>query len=129
MASFTILVTSAPLSEQNAYSAYRFTKAALTAQHKVKGIFFYENGTLNGSALQVTSSDEFNLHQAWINLAEQYSLPLMVCVSAASRRGITNQQDAQESDQAHFSLSTQFDSVGLGELAQLIKQSDRLVQF
>ncbi|MDU0354993.1 sulfurtransferase complex subunit TusD [Paraglaciecola aquimarina] len=129
MALFTILVTSAPHSQQNAYTAYRFTKAALAAKHQVNGIFFYGNGTLNGSALQVISAAEFNLHQAWVELAIEYAVPLMVCVTAASKRGITSQQDAQESDQQHYSLSTHFESVGLGELATLISQSDRLVQF
>lgn len=129
MASFTILVTSAPLSEQNAYSAYRFTQAALMDKHTVNGVFFYENGTLNGNKLQIIPSNEFNLHQAWIEIKQKFDVPLMACVSAATKRGITNPQDAEESDQANHSLSDHFQSVGLGELVTLLKASDRLVQF
>jgi len=129
MPSFTLLVTSAPFSEQNAYSAYRFALAAVQSKHSVNGIFFYQSGTLNGSSLQITPSDEFDLYNAWKKLAQEYQVPLMVCVSAAVKRGITTVEDASDSDNPHFSLTAPFESVGLGELATLISNSDRLIQF
>jgi tRNA 2-thiouridine synthesizing protein D len=129
MASFTLLVTSAPFSTQGAYSAYRFAMSVIETGHTIKGVFFYDNGTLNGSALQIGASDEFNLLKAWQSLGADYQVPLQVCVNAATKRGIINAQDADESDQAHFSLSEHFESVGLGELANLLNNSDRLVQF
>lgn len=129
MASFTLLVTSAPFSEQNAYSAYRFALAAVQSKHSINGIFFYQSGTLNGSNLQITPSNEFDLYAAWEKLAKQYQVPLLVCVSAASKRGITTVEDAQDSDNPHFCLTAPFESVGLGELAILINKSDRLIQF
>jgi tRNA 2-thiouridine synthesizing protein D len=129
MSSFTLLVTSAPYSNQGAYSAYRFALAAVELTHQIKGIFFYQDGTLNGSALQLMPSDEFNLHNAWKHLSVEHNIPLMVCVSAATKRGITNVNDAEDSDQAHHSLSDEFQSVGLGDLAILVADSDRLVQF
>jgi tRNA 2-thiouridine synthesizing protein D len=129
MSSFTLLVTSAPFSEQNAYSAYRFALAAVQSDHRVNGIFFYQSGTLNGSSLQITPSNEFDLYAAWEKLSVEYKVPLLVCVSAASRRGITTEEDAQDSDNLHFSLAAPFESVGLGELAALLSNSDRLIQF
>ncbi len=53
----------------------------------------------------------------------------MVCVSDAIKSGITTTEDAQETDNPHFSLAAPFESVGLGELAILISSSDRLIQF
>ena len=129
MSSFTLLVTTAPFSKQNAYSAYRFALAAVQTNHTINSIFFYQDGTLNGSSLQITPSDEFDLYQAWSNLSKDHQIPLMVCVSAASKRGITTIQDAQDTDTPHFSLQAPFESVGLGELAVLINNSDRLIQF
>ena len=129
MSSFTLLVTSAPYSNQSAYSAYRFALAAVELTHQIKGVFFYQDGTLNGSALQQTPSDEFDLHNAWKNISEKHNIPLLVCVSAATKRGITNAKDAQDTDQVHHSLATEFQSVGLGDLAVLLADSDRLVQF
>jgi tRNA 2-thiouridine synthesizing protein D len=129
MSSFTLLVTSAPYSNQSAYSAYRFALAAVNSNHQIKGIFFYQGGTLNGSALQLIPADEFNLHNAWKNISAEHNIPLLVCVSAATKRGITSKQDAEDDDQSHHSLSAEFQSVGLGDLAILISSSDRLVQF
>ena len=129
MSSFTLLVTSAPFSEQNAYSAYRFALAAVEAKHTVEGVFFYQGGTLNGSSLQLIPSNEFDLYKAWKGLAETYNVPLVVCVSAASKRGITSPEDAADNDIEHYSLTPPFESVGLGELAVLLKNSDRLIQF
>ncbi|WP_299074237.1 sulfurtransferase complex subunit TusD [uncultured Paraglaciecola sp.] len=129
MSSFTLLVTSAPYSSQSAYSAYRFALAAVASSHQVNGVFFYQDGTLNGNALQQLSSDEYDLHEAWKKVSAEHNIPLMVCVSAATKRGITNAQDAEEADQLHHSLSTEFQSVGLGDLAILLSESDRMVQF
>jgi tRNA 2-thiouridine synthesizing protein D len=129
MSSFTLLVSSAPFSQQNAYSAYRFALAAVQSKHTVNGIFFYQSGTLNGSSLQITPSDEFDLYDAWQTLSQEFRVPLMVCVSAASKRGIITSDDARDSDNPHFSLTSPFESVGLGELAILINDSDRLIQF
>ena len=129
MSSFTLLVTSAPYSGQSAYSAYRFAVAAVESTHLIKGIFFYQGGALNGSELQLIPSNEFNLHQAWKQLSADHNIPLMVCVSAANKRGITSVQDAEAADQIHHSLSPEFQSVGLGDLAILLADSDRLVQF
>lgn len=129
MSSFTLLVTSAPYSNQSAYSAYRFALAAVKLTHQIKGVFFYQAGTLNGSALQQMPSDEFNLHDGWKSLCAEHNIPLMVCVSTATKRGITNAKDAVDADQVHHSLSAEFQSVGLGDLAVLIADSDRLVQF
>jgi tRNA 2-thiouridine synthesizing protein D len=129
MSSFTLIVTSAPFSQQNAYSAYRFALATVQSNHSINGIFFYQSGALNGSSLQITPSDEFDLYAAWGKLSQEYQVPLMVCVSAASKRGITTAEDARESDNPHFSLAAPFTSVGLGELAILMSSSDRLIQF
>ena len=129
MPSFALVITSAPFSEQNAYSAYRFALAAIKLKHSINGIFFYQSGALNGSSLQITPSDEFDLYAAWVKFSQQYRVPLMVCVSAAIKRGIITAIDAQESDNPHFSLAAPFESVGLGELAILISSSNRLIQF
>ena len=129
MANISILITSAPTASQNAYSALRFAQTVHSSEHKLLGIFFYQDGVLNASGLQTYASDEFNLYQAWVDLARQHNCPLLVCVTAAGKRGVLSQFDAQENDQVNFNLSEPFQSVGLGDLAILMRDSDRLVQF
>lgn len=130
MASFSIVVTSPPLDSQGAYSATRFIEAALSSGHSIVGVFFYQSGVLNGSYFQTVLSDELDLSQKWLALGENHNVPLQVCVTAASRRGILSKQDVnQDKDYADFNLKSPFVSVGLGELVTQINQADRTIQF
>lgn len=128
MATFTILVTHAPFDQQKAQTAHDFVRACNQAGHTVAGVFFYQAGVLNGNAFQAGHSDEVNMYRQWCDLAEQ-GIPLQVCVTAANRRGIINETDAEELDEKHFNLRQPFDEVGLGELMALMHESDRTVQF
>ncbi|KXI28948.1 sulfurtransferase complex subunit TusD [Paraglaciecola hydrolytica] len=129
MANIGILVMSSPSASQNASSALRLAQTIATSEHNLLGVFFYQDGVHNANQLQVSASNELNLYAAWTQLATIHACPLLVCVTAASKRGVLSQLDASENDSEHFNLSAPFQSVGLGELAQLIRNSDRLVQF
>lgn len=129
MSTFSLLITKPSFDTQDAYSAYRFAVSALKLHHAIKGIFFYQAGVHNSNAFQTGHSDELNLYQKWIALAKTHDIPLLVCVTAANRRGIINQQDAVDLDIKHFNLTAPFTEVGLGDLVELLNVSDRVLQF
>ena len=129
MASFTILVTQAPFDTQNAYSAFRFAEAVCASEHVLEGVFFYQSGVMNSNAFQSGHSDELNMYQKWVSLHSDHNVPLQVCVTAANRRGVINEEDAKELDTPHFNLQPPFSEVGLGDLMELLNLSDRMVQF
>ena len=55
-------------------------------------MFFYQAGVthiLESNPL----ADEFNSNQAWVELAKQYGIALVVCISAAERRGLLSESD------------------------------------
>lgn len=126
---FSILVTGNPASSQGAATAYQFCVALLKAGHKLCGVFFYLDGVLTANSLISPASDEVNLSEDWAKLAEQYQFPLEVCVSAALRRGVINQQEAEQLDLTNHNLRSPFTLSGLGQLAELSANCDRLVQF
>jgi len=126
---FSIVVTGAPYGSQSASSAYQFCVAALLAGHKVAGVFFYQEGVLNANGLVSPATDEINLPKLWAKLATEFQFPLEVCVSAALRRGIVDQPEAQLLKLAQFNLQAPFVLSGLGQLAELSVNCDRLVQF
>ena len=126
---FTILVTSNPASHESASSAYQFCSAALKSGHKVSGVFFYLDGVLTANSLISPASDEVNLSESWAKLASEYQFPLEVCVSAALRRGVVNQQEAEQLDLSNYNLRSPFVLSGLGQLAELSANCDRLIQF
>lgn len=129
MASFTLFITQAPFDNQSAYSAYRFAAAAIAGGHSIKGIFFYQGGAHNGNSFQAGLSDDLNLYGKWLELDQQHQIPLMVCVTAANRRGVINAEDAEEQNSASYNLSSPFIEVGLGDFVSLSEKSDKVIQF
>lgn len=129
MARVSILVMSSPIDSQNASSALRFARTVLASEHELAGVFFYQQGVQNANSFSIQSSDEYGIYTAWSELSHSNHCPLLVCVSAATQRGVISAQDAADNDLAHFNLTAPFESVGLGDLAALLHNSDRLVQF
>ena len=126
---FSILVTGNPASSQSASAAYQFCSAALSAGHVIDGVFFYLDGVFNANHLISPATDEVNLPSLWVSLAEKHHFPLEVCVSASLRRGVINQQEAEQLGLVHHNVKAPFVLSGLGQLAELSASCERLVQF
>ena len=126
---FSVLVLGAPFSSQSAYSAYRFSYAALDSGHHIHRIFFYQDGVHNSSALATPPQDEFDLYHAWQELQSNHALDLVTCIAAAARRGILNTAEAQRHNREHGNMAPQFELSGLGQLVEAIATSDRLITF
>jgi len=126
---FSILVLGAPFSSQSAYSAYRFTKAALESKHQIHRVFFYQDGIHNSSALATPPQDELDLYKAWQELKQTYSLDMISCIAAAARRGVINNAEAARHNKAHSNMAEQFELSGLGQLVEAVALSERLISF
>lgn len=130
LATISIIVTSPALDSQGAYSALRFIQATIEKGHSVNGVFFYQAGVTVANAFQTVLSDELALYEKWQDLAQQHKIPLQVCVTAANRRGIISQEDAQQDKDRHdHNLVSPFQSVGIGELVAMLNESDKSIQF
>ncbi|MCL1038002.1 sulfurtransferase complex subunit TusD [Shewanella corallii] len=129
MSKFIIQVNGSVYGDNAGVHALKFTQSALAAGHEVVRVFFYQEGVSHSNTLLSPASDEFNLHQAWCDLANQHSIELVNCVSAALRRGILSEQDAKEQQAEHWNTSAPFINGGLGELVTGIEQADRLICF
>lgn len=129
MIRFTLLVTDGPLNSSSAHHARAFAVSALAAGHEVKGVFFYSGATQTGNALISPVAAEPNQHQLWQAFQQDTAIPLYLCVSAALRRGVVAQEDAEELNLPQANIGSHFQSVGLGELVALMRDSDRMLQF
>ena len=92
-------------------------------------MFFYQDGVTNGNRLSVPLSDEFNAVTEWTAFSRQFAVPLVVCVSAAERRGILSREQASEFAKDADSLHPQFSVAGLGALHRASLDADRTVSF
>ncbi len=129
MNKFIIQVNGTVYGSTASFRALRFTESVLSLGHEVTRIFFYQDGVSNSSHLICPASDEHDLHQAWKNLASEFDIQLINCVSAALRRGVISEQEATENAKSQFNSSDPFEMGGLGELVTGIETSDRLVCF
>ena len=113
-----ILVNEGPYTHQSSDTAYQFVKAALEKGHHVPRVFFYHDGVNNASKLTEPPQDDRHIVNRWSKLAQEYGVDLVVCVAAALRRGIRDEN-----------LAPGFRISGLGQLVESGIQADRLVTF
>jgi tRNA 2-thiouridine synthesizing protein D len=115
---FGILINEGPYQHQASDSAFLFCKAALEKGHEISRVFFYNDGVNNSTKLTEPPQDDRNIVQRWSKLAEDSGVDLVVCVAAALRRGIRDEN-----------LAPGFRISGLGQLVEVGIQADRVVVF
>jgi tRNA 2-thiouridine synthesizing protein D len=125
----SILVNEGPYQHQSADSAIQFTKAALEKGHEIFRVFFYHDGVNNGTRFAVPPQDDRNITDQWTKLAEEYNLDLVVCIAAAQRRGILDENEAKRQGKDGNNIAPGFRISGLGQLIEAGIQSERLVIF
>jgi tRNA 2-thiouridine synthesizing protein D len=126
---YTLLVTGPAYGTQQATSAWLFARALLAAGHQLDSVFFYREGVLNANQLTSPASDEFDLVRAWQSLHHEQGVALNICVAAALRRGVSDQQEAARLQLAGSNLQPGFTLSGLGALAEAALSCERMVQF
>jgi tRNA 2-thiouridine synthesizing protein D len=117
-----IVVTTPPHSNLT-FTAIDFIEAAIASNIKVIGVFFYQDGVLNASKHIALPSDEINVTQCWQQLSEAKNIPLHLCISAAEKRGLSDETEFGSNILPFFTVS------GLGELVELTTLADRVVQL
>ena len=115
---FGIVVNEGPYQHQASDTAYLFCKAAIAKGHEVWRVFFYHDGVNNASKLTEPPQDDRHIVNRWGKLAEEHGVDLVVCVAAALRRGIKEEN-----------LAKGFRISGLGQLVEAGIQADRTVVF
>ena len=115
---FTLMVSEGPYTHQASDTAYQFAAAAIAKGHEVFRVFFYHDGVYNSTKLTEPPQDDRHIVQRWQKLASEHKIDLVVCVAAALRRGIKDEN-----------LAPGFRISGLGQLVEAGIEADRLVTF
>ena len=122
---FAIQVNGSPYGSQSATTAYQFIKAAIEQGHSVIRVFFYHDGIYNGLSTMIPPSDERHPGNCWTELARQHGIDLVVCISAAQRRGLVEMSE----DEPAPLLAQGFRIAGLGLWVEACLCADRYLQF
>lgn len=129
MHKLAVIVTTPPHSNLTT-TAIEYIHCALKAEVQIIGVFFYQDGVLNASKYLSIASDEYQALTHWQKLHNEYNLPLHVCVTAAEKRGLSEELTTEALPSSIFSnISEAFILSGLGELVELSAHADRVVQF
>lgn len=126
---FAIMVNEGPYTHQATDTAYQFVKAALAKGHEITRVFFYHDGVNNGTRLTVPPQDDRHIVNRWSEIAAQHNIDLVICIAAAQRRGLLDENEAKRQGKDANNIAPGFRISGLGQLVEAGIQSDRLVVF
>lgn len=126
---FAVQVNAGPYASNAGLDAYCFIQAALQAGHQVLRVFFYKDGAYQAFATATPPNDEIQFTRNWSALAEQYQLDLVVCISAAQRRGLLCADEAKRQGRLDDDVAPGFRIAGLGQWLEATLQADRCIVF
>lgn len=126
---FAIQINSSPYQAQAGETAYRFIRAALKTGHEVIRVFFYNDGIYHALRYVTPPDDENPITSRWSELAKEHQIDLVVCISAAQRRGLLSQGEAKRQQKLDNDLAEGFRISGLGQLVEAALKADRFIVF
>lgn len=109
--------------------ALRFAETLLSEGHQIVRLFFYADGVHSASANIVSPQDEEDLPRQWRDFIAAHKLDAVVCIAAALRRGLLDEQEALRYQRQAANLTAPWVLSGLGQLHEAIQLADRLVCF
>lgn len=109
--------------------ALLFAQAVLAQGHEIVRLFFYQDGVHSASANVITPQDEQDLPRQWRELVTTHQLDGVVCIAAALRRGVLNDEEAQRYQRPAANLLAPWELSGLGQLHDAVQSADRLICF
>ncbi|WP_142847144.1 sulfurtransferase complex subunit TusD [Telmatospirillum sp. J64-1] len=115
---FALVVTEGPFTRQSSATACRFARAAIARGHRVWRVFFFHDGVGNASRHIEPPGREHNAAGEWSALAREHGVDLVLCVTAAQRRGICAE-----------ALAPGFRIGGLGQMVEASIRCDRTLVF
>ncbi|SDT01478.1 sulfurtransferase complex subunit TusD [Pseudomonas fuscovaginae UPB0736] len=109
--------------------ALLFAQALVAGGHEIVRLFFYQDGVHSASSNVVTPQDEQDLPREWASFVSDNQLDGVVCIAAALRRGVLNNEEAQRYARQAVNLGAGWELSGLGQLHDAVQAADRLICF
>ncbi len=126
---FAIQINSSPWRSESCDTGYQFIRAALGLGHEIVRVFFYYDGAYNGLRWMTPPGDERPALRRWSELAAEHGVDLVICISAAQRRGLLEQEESPRLGKQDDDLAEGFRIAGLGLWVDACLKSDRFLVF
>ena len=105
---FAIQINASPYSSGCGESAYQFLTAILEKSHQVYRVFFYHEAIYQAFHFMTPPDDEIDLVRRWSELAKKHQIDLVICISAAQRRGLLFENEAKRHNKVDNDLAEGF---------------------
>ncbi len=92
-------------------------------------MFFYHDGIYHGFKYATPPDDELQFTAQWSGLAKRHRIDLVLCISAAQRRGLLCTDEARRQGKQDDDLADGFRISGLGQLVEATQLADRFIVF
>lgn len=126
---YTIQINASPYQSNGGETAYQFIKCAIEMGHEVIQIFFYQEGVYHAFRYATPPDDEMQIVTRWSALAQEYDIDLLVCISAAQRRGLLETTEAKRQGKQDNDVAEGFRIAGLGQWVEAMLVADRFIEF
>ena len=126
---YAIQINASPNDSNSGYCAYQFIEAALKMDHEIFRVFFYQEGIYHAFKYAIVPDDELQMTKKWTKLAKGQGIDLVVCISAAQRRGLLFDDEAKRQGKLDQDLAEGFRISGLGQLLEAQLLADRFIEF
>jgi tRNA 2-thiouridine synthesizing protein D len=126
---FAIQINASPYASGCGETAYQFIKATLAKKHQVFRVFFYFDAIYHAFQTMTPPDDEQHPGQQWSELAKNHNIDLVICISAAQRRGLLCEDEAKRQNRQDNDLADDFRISGLGQLVEAMLEADRFIVF
>lgn len=125
---FSLLLQQSPFAGQSFASALQFARAALAGGYLLEQIFLYEDAVLAVQPGIDLPTDEPNLAAQLACFCQQQQIPLLYCVTAAEKRGVCMDENADKNANEKGDANSPFIAAGLAEFAMRLTGT-KVVQF
>ncbi len=126
---FAIQINASPYTSGCGETAYQFIKTIIAKKHQVFRVFFYFDAVYHAFKYMSPPDDEQHLGRRWSELAKNHNIDLVICISAAQRRGLLCADEAKKQNKLDNDLAEGFRISGLGQLVEAILEADRFIVF
>jgi len=126
---YAIQINASPNQSNEGETAYQFIKMALEMGNEIVRVFFYKEGVYHAFRYITPPDDEINSAKRWSELAEKYQVDLVVCISAAQRRGLLESIEAKRQGKTECDVADGFRIAGLGLWVEAMLVADRFLEF
>lgn len=126
---YAIQINASPNNSSLGFSAYQFIQAALKMEHEIFRVFFYQEGVYHAFKYSTPPDDELQMTKKWSKLAKKQNVDLVVCISAAQRRGLLSVDESKRQGKLDDDLTDGFRISGLGQLLEATLVCDRFIEF